>query len=470
MVRSRSLLPLVLLVALAGCDALSGEDSAVITGTVLNAETNRPITGATVQFRSMGIEILSDSVGGFTAELPVDSLTALDISAFKTGYQSTAATTTIEPGQTLSVPALLLVPSETGTDGTSGPATSVTLSARTPEAIGVSEAGGVETATLEFIVLDADENPVDNANAVDLSVEILQGPAGGEFLSPAAPQTVRTDENGRATVTLTSGTRAGVVQIETRATTDDGRTIRSQPIALAIHGGFPDQTHFSVGAVIRNTPCLRINGCPIDIDALVGDRYANPVQEGTQIYFTASSGVIGGSSPTDKVGVAKTQLLTGNPFPADGYGTVTARTAGADGEQIEATTLFLLSGRSQVNLLTPGLGLGQYDYVVSDQNGNPLTKGTSITVTVEGTNVKAVGNVALTLDDEVFPGPGRTEFSFSIVVDDPTSDDAPNVDEIRIDVAGANGTVSASRTGGAGRRGDNYLAPGIPVIAPDPGR
>ena len=466
MVRSRSLLPLVLLVALAGCDALSDEAPAVVTGTVVNAETNRPITGATVQFRSMGVEVLSDSVGGFAAELAVDSSVVVEITAFKTGYQNTSTTTTVEPGQALSVPALLLVPSEVGSDGTSGPAASITLSERTPEAVGVSEAGGVETATLEFIVLDADENPVDNANGVDLAVEIIQGPGGGEFLSPAAPETVRTDENGRATVTLTSGTQAGVVQIETRATTADGRTIRSQPIALAIHGGFPDQAHFTIATTPNNSPCLRIQGCDIEVTALVGDRYANPVQPGTQVYFTASTGVISGSSPTDAVGLATSTLLTGNPFPLDGYGTITARTSGADGEQIEATTLVLLSGRARVTLLTAGMGLGPYDYVVSDQNGNPLAKGTTISVTVTGQNVKALGDVETTLGDEVLPGPGLTEFTFSIVADDPSSDDVPAVQEIKIEVTSPNGNVSAIRTGDSARRaGVQYLVPGVPVEA-----
>ena len=467
MARTPRLLALAVVVALAGCDALGGDDPAVVSGTVVNAETSRPITGATVQIRPLGVEMVSDSVGAFVATVEADSAVVLEITAFKVGFEGTTATTTVEPGQALSVPALELRPT-TGDDGTSGPATSITLSARTPESIGVSEAGGDETATLEFVVLDADERPVDNAHAVDLAVRILQGPDGGEFLSPAAPETVRTDENGTAAVTLTTGTRAGVVQIEVVATTDGGRAIRSQPITVVIHGGFPDQGHVSLGFVRRNEPCLFKNACAIGVQAIVGDQYANPVQTGTQVYFTSTTGVVGGSAATGPDGTAGVTLLTGNPFPPDGYGTVTARTSGANGVPIEAQATLLLSGTTRVTLVTAGTDLGAYEYVVSDPNGNPLSAGTSVTVTAEGENVVARGDVDVVLRDELSPGPGRTEFRFTIGVDDPTSEDAPRVDEILIKVSSENGDVVASRPaqGRARRAGAGLLVPGRPVTAP----
>ena len=470
MAHTPRLLALAVVVALAGCDALAGDDAAVVTGTVVNAETSRPITGATVQIRPLGIEMVSDSVGAFTATVEADSAVVLEITAFKTGFEGTVTTTTVEPGQALSVPALELRPT-TGDDGTSGPATSVTLSARTPQSIGVSEAGGDETAVLEFVVLDADEKPVDTAHAVDLAVKIIQGPGGGEFLSPAAPETVRTDEDGRAVVTLTSGRKAGVVQIEVQATAGGGRTFRSQPITLAIHGGFPSQDHLSVVTAQKNHPALDVVGYEIDVTALVGDRYANPVQRGTQVYFTSTTGVIAGSGETQADGRARSVLVTGRPFPVGGaLSTATARTSGVDGEPISAETVFLLSGRPQLTLVTAGTDLGTYDYTVSDQHGNPLAPGTTITVTVEGQNVKARGDVAVSLGDFVEPGPKTTAFQFSITVADPQSEDAPRVDEIKIGVSGPNGSVSDSRvrSGSARRSGAGGLAPGRTVVGKMP--
>ncbi|MDT0630655.1 Ig-like domain-containing protein [Rubrivirga sp. S365] len=468
MTRPHRLLALAAVLALAGCDALAGDDLAAVSGTVVNAETSRPITGATVQIRSMGLEMRSDSVGAFVASLDIDSTAVLEVTAFKTGFRDTTVTTTVEPGRTLSLPALALTPT-TGDDGTSGPAASITLAPRSSQSIGVSETGGTETASLVFVARDADDRPVDGANAVDITVSILRGPGGGEFLSPAAPATVRTDENGEASVTLTSGTKAGVVQIETRAAVG-GREIRSQPITLVVHGGFPSPDHLSVGADQLNYPLLGTFGFEIPISALVGDRYANPVQPGTQVYFTSTSGVIGGSSETDASGRASVTLLTGNPSPPGGWITVSARTSGADGAPVEADARVLLTGRPQVSLETAGLELGTYRYVVSDGSGHPLAAGTQISVAVEGQNVVPRGDLDVSLVDEVRSGPGRTEFQFAVREDDPAGDPA-RVDEILIDVTGPNGSVRAHRVrgeAGARRPGVGVLTPGRPVVGTMP--
>ena len=466
MVRTPRLLALAVVVALAGCDALGGDDPAVVSGTVVHAETSRPITGATVQVRPLGIEMASDSVGAFVASLALDSTTVVEVTAFKTGFRDTVLTTTVEPGQALTLPALALAPT-TGDDGTSGPAASITLAPRSSQAVAVSEAGGTETASLVFVAKDADDRPVDGSHAVDIAVSILRGPGGGEFLSPAAPATVRTDENGEATVTLTSGQRAGVVQVETRATVGD-REVRSQPITLVIHGGLPSQDHLTVGAELLNYPLLGTFGREVTISALVGDRYANPVQPGTQVYFTTDSGVIGGSSTTDAAGRASVALLTGNPAPPDGDGwvTVSARTSGADGEPIEADARVLLTGAPQVVLETDGLGLGTYRYTVSDGNGHPLAAGNQISVTVDGENVVARGALSTTLRDEVRPGPDRTAFQFTVSEDDPEGEEPGRIDEILIEVTGPNGTVRAQRTRGEGARraGVGALVTGRPVV------
>lgn len=446
--RFRYLLVFAVAATLVGCDALGSDDMAVLSGTVVNAETSRPLTGATVQVLGMDVELSSDSLGAFEASVDVDSTAFVEIIAFKTGYEADTVLVTVEAGQALTVPALQLQPT-TGDDGTSGPAASITLAPRSSASIGVSETGAQETASLVFVARDADDRPVDNANAVDIAVSIINGPGGGEFLSPAAPATVRTNENGEATVTLTSGTAAGVVQIETVATVGD-RQIRSQPITLVIHGGFPNQDHMTVATQKRNYPGLGIQGLEIGVTALVGDRYANPVQAGTQVYFTTDSGVIQGSAPTGANGQASATLLTGNPYPADGWATITARTSGIDGERVEESTRVLLTGVPTIVLYTAGMDLGSYVYEVKDPNGNPLSEGTSINVSVEGTNVKTRGQVQVNLGDIVGAGPGRTQFEFSIGVADTESEESPSVDEIKISVTGPNGNVEGTRPGNLG--------------------
>lgn len=442
---TRGLLLLTLLTAAfaSGCDAFGGSDPVVLTGQVVNATTNRPLVGATIQITTMGVEEMSDSTGTYRAEFDADSTVTVQIVAFKTGYASDAVTVTVEPGQALRVPALALQPSAAG-EGTSGPAASITLAPRSSQAVGVTGTGSVETAQLVFIAYDANGQPVDAAHAVDIAVSIIQGPGGGEFLSPAAPATVRTDEDGEATVTLTSGTRAGVVQIETRATVG-GRQVRSQPVTLVVHGGFPDQAHFTVSPTKLNFPGAAINGLTNSITALVGDEYGNPVQPGTQVYFTTTGGIVGGASATGLDGQASVSLTSGNPQPPGSIATITARSSGPNGVAVETSTRVLFSGVPQIVLNTPGQNLGTYTYTVSDAAGFPLSEGTSISVTVEGDNVEARGNTSVSLQDRIAPGFGSTQFQFTVRA---TSSDKPaSIDTITIEVVGPNGTATGYRPG-----------------------
>lgn len=451
-------LPLaLLLVAVAsGCDAIGGSDPVVLTGTVVNEDTNRPLVGATVQITTMDVEEVSDSTGTYSATFAADSTVTVQIVAFKTGYASDTRIVTVEPGQALTVPALALRPSEAG-EGTSGPAASITLSPRSSSSVGVTGTGAVETGQLVFVALDADNKPVDAAHAVDISVAIIQGPGGGEFLSPAAPATRRTDENGEARVTLTSGTKAGVVQVETRATVE-GRVLRSQPITLVIHGGFPDQAHFTLIPSKRNFAGAARFGITNEIGSLLGDRYGNPVRVGTQVYYTTDGGVIGGSSATDVGGRGSVVLTAANPLPPGDYATLRARTSGADGVAIETTVRVLFSGVPRIVLLTAGQELGTYRYRVSDPRNFPLAEGTAITVTVEGANVETRGNIGETLEDEIEPGSGRTDFQFTVRKTDPALPAA--IDLIRIDVVGPNGTATGQRPGN--------LRPGVSVAGRAP--
>ncbi len=447
-------LALFLALVLAGCDAIGGGGDATLSGQVVNAETNRPISGATVQILSMRVEERSDSTGAYRASVGVDSMMQIRVVAFKTGYAADTVTVNVEPGQTVTVPPLLLREGAAG-DGTSGPAASITLAPRSSQSVGVSGTGSNETASLTFVARDGDGRPVDAAHAVNISVSIIQGPGGGEFLSPAAPATVRTNANGEAAVTLTSGTAAGVVQVETRATVE-GRVIRSQPISLVIFGGFPDEAHFSVLATKRNFPGLAVQGITNAMEAIVGDRYGNPVQPGTQVYFTTTGGVIGGASATNDAGRASVMLTAANPLPRQtGFGTVTARTAGPNGVQVQTSSEVLFSGTPRITLQTAGMAVGSYQFTVEDELGHPLSSGTSITVTVDGENITTSGQMSATLGDVVTAGPGRTQFQFT-VRPVPGSETPPVITQIKIETSGPNGSAGGYRPGA--------LRPGVSVV------
>ena len=425
-------LALLLALALAGCDAIGGGSDATLSGQVVNAATNRPISGATVQILSMRVEERSDSTGAYSASVGVDSLMQVRVVAFKTGYAADTVTVNVEPGQTVTVPALLLREGAAG-DGTSGPAASITLAPRSSQSVGVSGTGSNETASLTFVARDGDGRPVDAAHAVNISVSIIQGPGGGEFLSPAAPATVRTNANGEATVTLTSGTAAGVVQVETRATVE-GRVIRSQPISLVIYGGFPDEAHFSVLAAKRNFPGLAVQGITNAMEAIVGDRYGNPVQPGTQVYFTTTGGVIGGASATNAEGRASVMLTAANPLPRlTGFGTVTARTAGPDGVPVQTSSHVLFSGTPRVTLETAGhWPSGRTSTGSRTSSATRSRRARRSRSRSRARTSRRAARCRSSLGDVMTPGPGRTQFQFT-VRPMPGAETPPVVRQIKID-------------------------------------
>ena len=293
-------------------------------------------------------------------------------------------------------------------------------------------------------------------------------PSGQAFIFP---ESAVTDENGQAVTNISSGTIAGVVQVIAEATVD-GRLIRSKPIALAIHGGFPDEEHFGVATQVLNVArAWDIWGVENEITAFVGDQYSNPVREGTSVYFTSSAGIIGGSNTTGSQGTASVTIISGPPQPdhpefGPGYVTVTGSTADINENEITDDVLVLFSGSS--NIVFPGgqgpLVTGQpFNFFVYDQNQNPLAAGTNITVTAEGTNVAAVGNTNVQLSDNLFGDHnfesegltyGRTRFTFGIAQGEQVNDMGelidPVIEAVTIRVSSPNGNIELVVFAGGG--------------------
>ena len=476
----RALTVLAALVLWTGCDSFGGPDATVLSGRVLNQETSTPVVGATVKAIGSGATAVTGSDGAFSLTVPVDSSDQtfrLEITA--PNYNPGTSSVRFDGNEAMSIETVFLrqsAPSGGGSGGDSddpvvstnpiGPAYSVTIEGRSSESIAVTGAGATETAALRFIAYDADGRRIDAANATELSFEIASGPGGGEAISP---QTATTDGTGAVIVTLTSGTKAGAVQVVASGRAN-GRAFRSSPVTIVITGGLPDDAHFSVGPARFNVPGYSILGVPTTLTAYVGDRYGNPVQPGTSVYFTSASGITSGSGATDDMGRATSTYITADPSPnspapngcsADnrGYTVVTARTADADRQPIETTTTLLISGETQISLDRPaGLEVGaSYVYTVDDQFGHPLAAGTRISVQADGVNVRATGDTDVVLGDYLCPGTGRTQFTFSVAIGDTGADEGAEPEEpilqtLTITVRGPNGDAAFTRSGAAGGR------------------
>lgn len=446
-----ALLTAILCLVFLGCD-LEGEDDeggvVTLTGQVLDSQTNNPVTSAFVRVLPFDLLFETDEEGRYTFDVEIDSTMELRVSATKDGYGTQATDVLALAGREINVPTLRITQT-TGGEQTSGRPSNILLLDQSSQSIGVKESGSEEVASITFQLADSLGRAVVLDNATDVQFSLGVQPGGGEFIHPT---TARTDNNGQVTVNLSSGTRAGVVQIVAEAETESG-TIRSRPVSVAIHGGLPDQAHFSIGPELFNFPGLRRYGLENPISIIVGDQYGNPVRPGTAVYFTTESGVIEGSVLTDDQGRGSVNLISANPLPADGIALITATTADENEMPVESQTAVVMSGVPVVTVSPTTAALGQtYSLTVEDQNGNPLAQGTTISVRVEGTKVKSVGNTSVQLDDTAFlggltydhvaRGPSITEFSFRAVEDlEIDEDGTPTVETITILVSGPNGSI-----------------------------
>jgi hypothetical protein len=296
--------------------------------------------------------------------------------------------------------------------------------------------GGDETSLLEWEVRDAQGFPLGSSNAVDVQFDVIASPGGGVTLTPS---TAHTNNVGRVYTTLQSGTAAGVVKV--RARTGD---IESSVASIAIHGGPPDPSHFSIAPASVNVAGLIHLGIEDRITAYVYDQYANPVPEGTAIYFTTNFGGILGSAQTGFNGQAHVDLYSAMPLPDCGDGglvTVTARTIDGSNQTIEAQTTVLFTGNTVItsnlqSFAVPDSGFQDIFFTVSDQCGNPLVHSSKVDITSSGGIL--VGAVSTLIPDT--RSLGWTQFWVRLSDDQPGDPDPPTGHSVEVEVTSTNGS------------------------------
>ena len=438
-----------LLLFAAGCDfsSVSSSSEITISGTVVDRSTGNGINSAIVRIVSpqdIARSTSTDASGSFIFEgVAVEDDTDITIEATKEGFDIVTITVLAIPDRDSELSPIELIPEGSGgggddTDGggdqvggESGGAASISLVNVTNEAINIEETGGDVNSAFTFAVQDSAGRNIDLDKAVDIEFEILSGPAGAAI----TPEVVRTNAQGRATSNLFSGNEAGPVKIEARVVRSDiGLTIRSKPVVIAIHGGFPDLEHFSIAVNQFNFEGFSVNGVRNPVTVIVGDKFSNPVKPGTPVSFQTTGGVIQGSGETDDDGIVTVDLISGDPRPTHpqfglGYATVTATTVDENDAPIsrEITVLFSAPPSNGTITVTPSTfdipanGSQAFTATITDINGNPLPAATTITVTAsEGLVVN--GDSDVSVPNTLFGGPGVTEFSFSVVDDDDESD------------------------------------------------
>jgi hypothetical protein len=261
-----------------------------------------------------------------------------------------------------------------------------------------------------------------------------------------------TDSQGKLRVSIISGTGAGVVELVATIDLGGGKIITSQPVKISIHAGFPAQNHFTFYQGIKSAGGGHFvipywgQVCKYPFSVVVGDTFSNPVAQGTAVYFHSQAGVMEtGESDflayTDEDGMATVNLITSNPLPFNspyydpiyrkGCTWLYAQTQSKNGLYIIDSLLIIwnegpiiVTGMpNSITMNAHGVSAA-YPITVKDVNGNPLTDGTSISISftappnTSGFEFDVAGDLPATLpnaDYARFPGAGITDFTFSVV-------------------------------------------------------
>ncbi len=430
---------------------------AIIKGLVVDQKTLTPLASALVQALPFAETAQTNEDGEFVLSVQLSDSTAklVSIVISKTGFvRDTVGMYAIQANKTVTLPEVRMSRTDGNTSGgVSGPASNIVLIEVENSKIFVSGSGGDATSVLTFEVRDATGAPIDLAHQVTVNFRIASGPGGGETVSPAS---ATTNALGHATTTVQSGTIAGPIQV---VASISALSLSSAPVPLAIHGGLPHQLHFSAVAKQLNFAGYNIYGLENPVTAFVGDRYSNPVPPNTSVQFQSTGGIIGGSAVTEGLGRATVTLLSASPQPQGivgaapplnepGFARVIAETIDENKQKITASTVVLFSGRTQMSV-TPTTFILQplksqlFNYVVSDQNKNPLVGGTNITVSTDVGTVAGDKNVVL----EDTQSRAFTQFSFVLTNANPDSTKIKDATvEIKVNSLNGNGTLTIRGT------------------------
>ncbi|NOY58256.1 MAG: hypothetical protein GXO75_04880, partial [Calditrichaeota bacterium] len=203
--------------------------------------------------------------------------------------------------------------------------TSINLSAE-PNFIWVKETGNIEQTILTATILGVTGQPV--SQDVKVRFYLQNSPGGGEFIDPSVAgsttesQVIRTFE-GKASVKLRAGTKSGTVEM--KAELVDYPQIQARTTNVVIRSGPPYiwidpndknnvETHMTLSFDYKNLAGWNYV-TKFNLGVFVGDKYNNPVEQGTAVYLTSTAGIVTTDVRTDETGEGAAVLTTANPRP-----------------------------------------------------------------------------------------------------------------------------------------------------------
>ncbi len=448
---------IILLLLNSGCKESPVEPAptvpaSTLTGRVLQAGTNNSVVGAIVS--DIGPRSLVDTTnnqGQFSLSYGVlSSAYTAQLRVTALGYFTRDTNLTVSVGRDTSLTIRLAIQDSARiSTGISGPAASIVLTKQTYKTIALRGTGLNESSKLTFKVVDSIGNSVVGVNRSLVSFRLSGGPNAGEFLSPSSAWT---DAAGEASTTVTSGTNPGVLQVIASARND---SVKASPVFLTAGGGFPDSANVSIAASKVNIAGRIYANLKTNISLFVGDRFGNPVADGTSVVFMTNGGIILPSATT-KDGVATVELKSGGGSPPPGGRvTVRAQTTGDKSYRLSdslivRTMQIVFSGPTQppvadtIGFTIPDGGSFYFNVTVTDDYGNPLVEGSTITVSVKASGALQ-GDLELTNNVQTLKDRINTGRTFRVGVHDKGAVKEAGLVTFGIEVKSENGDYSNSR-------------------------
>lgn len=427
----------------------STNNTAIIAGQVIESSSQNPINSAVVQVtqpESIQQTATTDSAGNFSFDVdPGDETQDISLEISKQGYETITTSFKLTIDNNVDDLLVELQSSNNNDDdgdeddegddnvgGESGGPAALVLNNLSSNTINVAETGGTVNTAFTFEVQDSAGRVVDSP--VDVNFQIIQGPDGGESITPLTATTGVNSPEGTVKSNLFAGDSSGTVRIEAVIERPEHNlTIRSSPVLISVSSGFPVPENFNVAPRVRNFDGYGIvnEGHTNSITASVGDLKGNPVKEGTAVYFSAPhGGLVNGSASTNSNGYATVNLAANGSTPSGhsrgpGFIDIIAETVDKDNNIIEeTTTLLLTTPRANITINPTNLSISNggsqtFDVNITDENGYPMAADTKITVTT-GEGLSASGDIVdLELGNYLQAGDGSTDFNVTISDSDP---------------------------------------------------
>ena len=264
------------------------------------------------------------------------------------------------------------------------------------QSIVIQGAGGngrTEVALLTFSVIDKTNTGVANQQVI-FKTQSTESVA-------LASDTGVTGADGKVTVALSSGTKPTTVRVI--ATVKD-TSISAISDTVTVTTGQPDSAHFSLSAEKYYVEGLNHDGVEDKISVFLADKNGGAVADGTPVVFTVDGGAIvgdGGAKCLTVKGTCTVTWRSQNPRISTGLVTVIATSTNGT-SNLEASLKLYASGsfgavykvtnssiQGSTQRLTTKNGTIALDFTasctaqtinieVTDENGNPMPEGTTI--------------------------------------------------------------------------------------------